>query len=93
MTSSNAKRDNIPVPAALLLLGAVLWVLIAGPNLNSIANLGDQIESFMDRNGALVMIVVALMFFRISCKWMGKAAIYSSIFLGAVCSVFILFPG
>ena len=63
MTTANIKRDNIPVPAALLLLGAVLWVLIAGPNLASMATLGDQIESFMDRNGTLVMISVVLVFF------------------------------
>ena len=43
--------------------------------------------------GGAAFLIVALMFSRISCKWMGKAAIYSSIFLGAVCSVFILFPG
>jgi hypothetical protein len=63
VTVPKSKADNIPVPAALLLLAAVLWILIAGPNLNSIANLGDQIEAFMDRNGALVMISVVLVFF------------------------------
>ena len=62
MTSTYTRRD-IPVPAALLLLGAVLWVLIAGPNLNSMARIGDHVESFMDRNGALVLITVVLMLF------------------------------
>jgi len=60
---AKSKSDNIPLPAALLLLAGVLWVLIAGPNLESMATLGDQIESFMERNGSLVMITVVLMFF------------------------------
>ena len=63
MTIAKNKSDNIPVPAALLLLAGVLWVLIAGPNLESLATLGDQIESFMERNGSLVMITVVLIFF------------------------------
>jgi hypothetical protein len=60
---ANTKRDNIPVPAALLLLGGVVWVLIAGPNLTSLTDLGDQVESFMDRNGPLVLLSVVLVFF------------------------------
>lgn len=63
MTTAKTKPDNIPVPAALLLLAGVLWVLIAGPKITSLATIGDQIEGFMDRNGALVMITVVLMFF------------------------------
>jgi hypothetical protein len=56
------KSDNIPVPAALLLLAGVLWVLIAGQSLESMTTLGNQIESFMDRNGWLVMTAVILIF-------------------------------
>ncbi len=63
MTIAKNRSDNIPIPAALLLLAGVLWVLIAGPNLESLATLGDQIESFMERNGSLVMITVVLIFF------------------------------
>ena len=63
MSLAKNKSDNIPVPAALLLLAGVLWVLIAGPNLETMSTLGDQIESFMERNGSLVMITVVLIFF------------------------------
>ena len=63
MNIANAKKDNIPVPAALLLLVAVLWLLIAGPNLVSIASLGDQLESFVARNGNLIVVSVVLVFF------------------------------
>lgn len=62
MSLAKNKSDNIPVPAALLLLAGVLWVLIAGESLESMTTLGDQIESFMDRNGWLVMTTVILIF-------------------------------
>lgn len=63
MRSANSKPDSVPLPAALLLLAGVLWVLIAGPNLTALASLGDQIELFMERNGALVTVSVCLVFF------------------------------
>ncbi|MGE0175126.1 MAG: type IV secretory system conjugative DNA transfer family protein [Oligoflexales bacterium] len=63
MSTLKGQRDNIPVPAALLLLGAVLWVLICDPSAESMTNLGDQIESFMDRNGTIVMVTAILAFF------------------------------
>lgn len=62
MNSVNANKSDIPVPAALLLLAAVGWIVICGPTLESLPNIGDQIESFMDRNGALVAISAVLVF-------------------------------
>ena len=72
MNRVNANKSDIPVPAALLLLVAVGWIVICGPTRESLPNIGDQIESFMDRNGALVAISAVLVFLNVSKKKFGS---------------------
>lgn len=62
MSDLQSKQTDIPLPAAVILLGVVIAALVIGPNATHWEQLGSEIDAFVDRYPWFVGLSVGAIF-------------------------------